>query len=354
MVTQRPDRITERILITSWLEPELVERIRAVSPSVEVLHFPELLTPPRYPGDHGSELPKLVRSKEEEERWAALLGTATVLFDIDRNHAEELPDLALNVRWVQSTSAGIGQTVKVHRYPERMPNTIFTTASGVHAVPLAEFAAMAMLMHSRRALHMVREQANRHWERFSGTDLLGRTIVVVGLGSVGSAAARMAKALRMRVLGIRRDPGKGSPGVEVDAVRGLDSLAELLPEAEYLVLAAPHTDETEGLIGAKELTLLPRGAALINIARGSLVDEQALVEALESGHLGGAYLDVFAREPLPAESPFWGMPNVLVYAHSASTSDRENGRIVDLFCENLRRYLDKRPLLNVLDPALGY
>ena len=235
-----------------------------------------------------------------------------------------------------------------------MPGTIFTTASGVHAIPLGEFAAMAMLMHSRRALHMVRDQASRHWERFSGTELPGRTVLVVGLGSVGSAAARMAKALGMRVLGIRRSPGKGGPELEVDSVHGLGSLHELLPQAEFLVLAAPHTGETEGLIGAREFALLPRGAALINIARGTLVDEPALVEALESGRLGGAYLDVFAKEPLPPESPLWGLPTVLVYAHSASTSDRENARIVDLFCENIRRYLDGRPLLNVLDPVLGY
>ena len=127
-----------------------------------------------------------------------------------------------------------------------------------------------------------------------------------------------------------------------------------MPRADYLVLVAPHTGETEGLLGARELGLLPKGAILINIARGALVDEPALVDALRSGHLGGASLDVFTTEPLPPASPLWSMPNVLISPHSASTSDRENARLIDLFCENLRRFLATEPLLNILDTARLY
>ena len=346
--------MSERILISTWLEIEDVDRIRAVSSSVEVMYAPELLTKPRFPGDHGAEMPEVPLSQEDETRWLGLLGKATILFDVDRRHADQLPDLAPNTRWIQSTSSGIGQSVNKRRYPERMPNTIITTASGVHAIPLAEFAAMAMLMHSRRALHMIKEQYNRRWERFSGTDLSGRTVLIVGLGSVGSEVARISKALGMRVLGIRRNPEKSTLGEAVESVHRLDSLPDLLPQAEFLVLAAPHTAETQGIIGIKEFALLPKGAVLINISRGSLIDESALIASLTSGHLGGAYLDVFAKEPLPAANPLWSLPNVLVNAHSASTSDRENSRIVDLFCNNLRRYLNNEPLLNVLDPIKGY
>ena len=344
----------ERILISSWLELEDVERIREVSSNVEVMYAPDLLTIPRFPGDHGAELPIVRLSRNDEARWFDLLRKATILFDTDRRYADRIPDLAPNVRWIQSTSSGIGQSVNNRRYPERMPNTIITTASGVHSIPLAEFAAMAMLMHSRRALHMIKEQHDKRWERFSGTDLWRRTVLIVGLGSVGSEVARYSKALGMRVLGIRRSPNRSKLGGAVDAVYKLDSLPELLPQAEFLVLAAPHTTQTQGIIGKEQFALLPQGAVLVNISRGSLIDEPALIASLTSGYLGGAYLDVFSKGPLPTENPLWSLPNVLINAHSASTSDRENSRIVDLFCDNLRRYLNNDPLLNVLDPTKGY
>jgi phosphoglycerate dehydrogenase-like enzyme len=159
----------------------------------------------------------------------------------------------------------------------------------------------------------------------------------------------------MRVVGVKRHPERTDAATShVYEVRGASTLHELLPQADFLVLVAPHTDETEGMIGASELAALPPGAALINIGRGALVDEPALLDSLTSGHLGGAYLDVFEEEPLPADSPLWTLPNVLVSPHSASTSDRENRRITDLFTDNLRRWLDGRPLRNVLDTERLY
>ena len=235
-----------------------------------------------------------------------------------------------------------------------MPNTVFTTARGVHAIPLAEFAGMAMLIHSRRALHALREQRRKHWERYAGTDLEGRTAVVVGLGAVGLEVARVAHALRLRVVGVKRHPETAGDELPVDILIGPAELPAHLAKADFLILIAPHTDETEGMIGPEELAALPAGAALINIGRGALVDEPALVAALESRHLGGAYLDVFAEEPLPTDSRLWDMPNVLISPHSGSTSDRENGRIIDLFCQNLRRYLAREPMLNVLDTQRLY
>ena len=346
--------MTEKILISSWLDQEDVGRIRAVTDEVEVMYFPELLTRPRFPGDHGAEMQDVPLSREAETKWVNLLGQATILFDIDRRYADRIPDLAPNVRWIQSTSSGIGKSVNSRGYPDRMPNTTITTASGVHAIPLAEFAAMAMLMHSRRALHMIEEQRERRWERFNGTDLHSRTVLIIGLGSVGSEIARVSKSLGMKVLGIRRSPELSTGTSLVDGVYSLDTLHELLPKAEYLVLSAPDTAETEGIIGAEQIALLKKGAIVINVGRGALIDELAMIEALEAGQLGGAYLDVFAKEPLPINNPLWSMPNVLVNAHSASTSDKENGRIVDLFCQNLTRYLNGEPLMNVLDPVKGY
>ena len=346
--------MSEKIVITTWLDKDHVEQIRAVSPRVEVIYEPDLLLRPRFPGDHGAEMPNNPLSEEHERRWFALLEQATILFDIDRRYAERLPELAPNVRWIQSTSSGIGPSINQRRYPQRMPRTLITTASGVHAMPLAEFAAMSMLLHSRRGLHMMKEQTSKRWERFSGTDLSERTVLIIGLGSVGSEVARISKALRMRVLGIRRDPKLSTGDSIIESVSRLDSLHNLLPQVDFLILAAPQTTETEQLIGKRELQALPKGAVLINLARGALVDEPALIDALQSGHIGGAYLDVFSTEPLPISSPLWSLPNVLVNAHSASTSDRENSRIVELFCTNLKRFLNGKTLLNILDPEKGY
>ena len=336
------------VLIASFLEPEQVDRIRMVDPRLHVVYEPDLLRPPRYAADHKGF--PLDRTAEQEARWRRHLNKADILFDFDQTHLEDLPELAPKVRWIQSTSSGIGPFVERMGYAERMPHTVFTRASGVHAQPLAEFCIMVMLMFRKGLLRVMGDQRRKHWERYAGTDLAGRTIVIVGVGAVGREIAQVAKCLGMRVIGVDLHGFLFDPDqLPLDEFYPVSELHTVLPMAEHLVLIAPHTPQTEGLIGAGEFALLPEGAVLINIARGALVDEDALAEALTSGHLGGAGLDVFAEEPLPPDSPFWDMPNVLVSPHSASTSDRENGRITDLCCENLRRFLAARPLLNVLE-----
>ncbi|NNF26743.1 MAG: hypothetical protein HKN73_05970 [Gemmatimonadetes bacterium] len=197
----------ENVLIASWIEEDLVDRIRGVSESLAVVYEPELLRPPRYPADHKGS-PRN-RSESEERRWREHLSAATILFDFDQTHLDDLPELAPHVRWIQATSSGIGQFVRRMAYPERMPNTVFTTARGVHARPLAEFVAMAMTMHSRRGLHMLRQQEARAWARFAGRDLQGQTLVLVGLGAVGEEVVRIALAHGMRVVGVRRRPERG-------------------------------------------------------------------------------------------------------------------------------------------------
>lgn len=347
------DLLRPTVLIASYLEPEHVDRVRGVDPRLEVLYEPRLLRRPRYAADHvgapGS------RSPEDEVRWRALLARADVLFDFDYTNDAELPELAPRVRWIQATSAGIGPFVKRRSYDTRMPHTVFTTASGVHARPLAEFCALAMLAFSRGLFTMLEAQRRRHWERFAGTDLLGKTVVIFGHGSIGCEVARVARSFGMHTIGVKRSTqGQDKEALQVDELHSPQGLLAVLPRADFLVLAAPHTPETEGVVGRAELALLPAGAVLVNVGRGALVNEEALVDALRSGHLGGAALDVFQEEPLPSESPLWAMPNVLVSPHSASTSDRENARLTDLFCRNLRRYLAGQPLENVLDTNRQY
>ncbi len=337
------------VLIASYLEPELVDQIREEVPDVNVLYYPELLGRPRYISDHTGPAR---RSPEQEAQWQALLAKADILFDFDASHREDLPDLTPNLKWIQATSAGIGQFVRRMRYAERA-GWILTTASGVHARPLAEFALMSMLMFAKDFPYLQSEKEARHWQRYCGTELSDLTVGIIGLGKIGREVARLAKALDMRVIGNRRHPEAGVPA-NVDVLYGPDDLAPILAQSQVLVLAAPHTDETEQLIGRDELALLPAGAVLINIARGNVVDQPALIAALQSGHLRGAALDVFEVEPLPADDPLWSMPNVIISPHSASTVTLENRRLVRLFCDNLRRFLAGEDLINVLDVAKLY
>ncbi len=341
------------LVIASYLEPEHVERIRGVDPRLDVVYEPTLLATPRYGADHTGA--PFERSETDEQGWLAHLASAEVLFDFDRTHFDDLPERAPDVRWIQATSAGIGQLVHRLGYAERMPNTVFTTASGVHAIPLAEFSIMAMLAFRKRLIGTLEDQARHHWERYAATDLPGRSVVIVGMGSIGTEVARMARALGMRTVGVKRTvDGVDPDSLYLDELFAFTDLHRAIEGAEHIVLGAPHTPETEGLIGESELALLAPGAVVINVSRGALVDEDALADALTSGHLAGAALDVFAEEPLPTDSPLWDMSKVIVSPHSASTSDRENGRITDLFCENLRRYLADEPLLNVLDTQALY
>jgi phosphoglycerate dehydrogenase-like enzyme len=347
------DKDRYHVLITSYLEPEHIERIRQVDTRLHVIYEPDLLRPPRYAADHTGQ--PIERTAEQESRWRQHLEKADILFDFDITHREDLPSLAPNLLWVQATSSGIGQLVKRFGYDRSMPKTLFTTARGVHAQPLAEYCLLSMLMWSKKLLHIQHEQSLKRWERYATTDLAGRRLGIVGVGAVGREVARVARAVRMHVIGLDKQvEGVEPASLNVDELHSITELHRLLKRLEFLVLAAPHTPETEKMIGKKELSLLPKGAVLINIGRGAIVDQKALIEALSSDHLGGAFLDVFEEEPLPPESPLWEMPNVLVSPHSVSTSDRENGRITDLFCENLRRFLAGEELVNRLDTEKLY
>jgi phosphoglycerate dehydrogenase-like enzyme len=335
------------VLVASPLELELIDRIRSVDARLEVIYRPDLLALPRYRGDHH---PLIQRTADQAAEWAALLAQAEVLFDVDDPSMSDLQTRAPRVRWIQASSSGIGEWVRKLGIVESP--IIVTNAAGIHAVPLAEFVVFAMLYFARSWPRMVAEQRAHHWQRCAIETLEGKTLGIVGVGSVGGAAARMAKCFGMRVIGVRRSPGKTDDNI--DALYGPDGLSTVLQESDFLALSVPHTSETVGLLGARQLGSMKPGAVLINIARGSVVDELALIEALQSGHLRGAALDVFASEPLPAQSPLWDMPNVLVTPHSMSTATDENERLTTLFCDNLRRYLSGQPLFNVIDKVRGY
>jgi phosphoglycerate dehydrogenase-like enzyme len=319
-----------RVLIASPLEPELIDRIQAVDPRLDVVYRDDLLAPPRYAGDHH---PRIERSPEQAAEWAALLAEAEVLFDVDGRSMSNFEARVPRLRWIQSSSSGIGAWVRTLGIVDSP--IVVTNAAGIHSVPLAEFVVFAMLYFARSWPRMVAEQRAHHWERCAIETLEGRTLGIVGLGTVGRAVARLAKPFGMRILGVRRSPGASAPGEDgVAAVYGPDGLDDLLRESDYLALVVPHTSETAGMLGPAEIASIKRGAVLINIARGTVIDEPSMIEALRSGHLRGAALDVVAREPLSADSPLWDLPNVLITPHSMNTGTDENERLTTLFCTN--------------------
>ncbi|MFK7830172.1 MAG: D-2-hydroxyacid dehydrogenase [Congregibacter sp.] len=339
--------MTIKTLITSYLEPEFVEQIRQIDPRLEIIYEPSLIAKPRYTADHKGAA--FARSAAQETYWQTLLKDADIIFDFDQTHLEDLPELATNAKWLQASSSGVARFISENRYDKRMPNTVFTNAAGIHAQPLAEFCFMVMSIFNKGFLQMQEDQKNRHWARYAGRDLSNKTLVIVGLGKVGQEVARLARQFRMKTIGIKRTlQNVVAEELNVDEIFTPDALESILPAADYLVLIAPHTSETENMLGEKELALMPKGAVVINIGRGALLDEAALIDALRRGHLLGAGLDVFKTEPLPKDSPFWDMPNVIVSPHSASTTDNENRLITELFCQNLKLFLARKPLINVV------
>jgi len=263
---------------------------------------------------------------------------------------------AKRLRWIQVTAAGVGHLL----FPELVESdVVVTNGRGIHAVAMAEHTIGVILAFVRK-LHLARdEQHRRRWtqkEMWAGApelgELGGRTLGLVGLGSVGAAIALRARALGLRVVAVRRNP-KPDPG-PADEQWGPERLPDLLARADFVVLAAPLTAETRGLIGREQLARMKPGAFLVNLGRGKLVDEDALVECLREGRIAGAALDVFRAEPLPAASPLWDMPHVIVTPHVSGLGPRYWERSVDLFARNLRAFSAGEPLVNVVDKRAGY
>jgi phosphoglycerate dehydrogenase-like enzyme len=269
--------------------------------------------------------------------------------------AEQFPR-ARKLKWIHSTAAGVAQLM----YPElRASRVVVTNASGVHAIPMAEHILGTLVALARRFPEAVRYQLERRWAQQEIWDkpqrpreLLGHVLLIVGLGAIGRELARRVKPLGMKVWAVTRS-GRGDaelaerivPAAQLDAV---------LPEADFVVLAAPETPETHHLIGARQLAVMKPAAYLVNVARGSLVDEPALVEALQQGAIAGAALDVAEREPLPPESPLWTLENAFITPHISAASELLWDRQTALLLENLERWFSGRELLNQVDLQRGY
>ena len=269
--------------------------------------------------------------------------------------AENFP-LARRLRWIHVSAAGVGSLL----FPALAESeVVLTNGRGLHAVSMAEHALGLMLAFARK-LHLSRDLQREHrWEQVGlwigpppFGQLAGGTLGLVGLGAVGSALAERAAALGLRVIAVRPHPARDPRPAHEQW--GLERLPELLERADWVVLAAPHTDATHGMIGAAELARMRSGAVLVNLGRGVLVDEPALVAALREGRIAGAALDVVRGEPLAADSPLWDLPNVILTPHVSGLGPLYWERAVEQFAGNLERFLAGRPLLNVVDQRAGY
>jgi glyoxylate/hydroxypyruvate reductase A len=337
------------VLIASPLEAEHADRIAAADSRINLLYGPELLPLPRYPCDH-SGIPRDLDATALA-RWAELRAAADISFDFDWQAPEQTVVNSPRLRWIQGTSAGIGGLLD--RTGLIKTPIAFTTAAGVHGIPLAEFTLLGLLHFAKGMPNLARQQAGRRWERHATSLLRGSRVLLVGLGGVGREVARLLDAVGVQVFGAGR-PGRNYDVPGVREYVADTQINEVLGSVGALVLACPLTSRTRHLIGARELALLPAGAVVVNVSRGAVIEEGALIGALASGRLGGACLDVFETEPLPASSPLWTMENVIISPHSASTVTDENRLLTDLFIENIGRWLNDQPLRNLFDKDAGY
>lgn len=313
-----------KIFFNTNLETRDLEKIRSGFPDVELI------------------LPR------EVEQEAGMPPGAEVLVTWWNNFTASLLQ-APGLKWVHTLSAGVDGFLLP---PIIQGQVVLTNSSGIHGIPIAEHTFAMMLSFSRGIRHFVLHQQQRQWNHdIQLTELHGKTLGVVGLGNIGREIARLGTAFGMRVLGVRRTPGQ--PEESVHRVVSFEGMDMVLKESDYVVLAVPLTVETKGMIGMRELELM-KGAFLVNIARGEVVDETALIRALEQKVIAGAGLDVFCQEPLPADSPFYRLDNCLISPHRAAISPQYMDRAIDLFCRNLEAYIKGEPLPNRVDPAKGY
>ncbi|HMG44680.1 MAG TPA: D-2-hydroxyacid dehydrogenase [Acidimicrobiales bacterium] len=289
-------------------------------------------------GGDGSGEPPLSDEDVAAYAWADVI----VALDVPWRLAELTPRL----RWIQTIGAGVGQ-YREEQLAER--GVVLSMAAGVGAPPIAEFVIGRLLEHYKRFRELAALQREHRWAYTPGGNLGGRTMVIVGLGAIGREVAVRARAFGVRTVGVRRsyEPGMTSP--LVDELCGPDGLDDVLPTADIVVLSAPETAETRGLFDAARFARMKPGAVLCNVARGSLVDQAALLEALASGQLAAALLDVVEPEPLPPDDPLWDAAGVVLSPHTSTSTEGYNDRLFDLVAANIRRYLRDEPLANLVD-----
>jgi phosphoglycerate dehydrogenase-like enzyme len=355
-----PDR-SVKVTIALPIADELHEAIRQTDPRLNVTALTRAQRRvyrggrPLWAGY--PEPPRAEDESEEEakERLEPILRETEVLLT-NPVVPDDVVERAPNLKWLQLTSAGVDRLMDA---PVVKSDVTVTTASGIHATPISEYVIGAILAFAKGFSNAFRAQQERAWRPFWPQEVEDKTIGVLGVGAIGARVVKLAKALDMRVLALRRSADRRLKGDEsglpgVDEMLPPAELPYLLAESDYVVVALPLTAESRNLIGEPELRAMKPSAVIVNIGRGAIIDEAALVRALKDGTIAGAALDVFQQEPLSAESELWDLQNVLLTPHISGGTPRYMERAVGLFCENLRHYLADQPLRNIVDPARGY
>jgi phosphoglycerate dehydrogenase-like enzyme len=320
-------------------DDEMLAPLRERFPHLELVAAP-------YLGRFGHHLPDQEDELTDEVRAVWARAEATMSLDLPGPIAE----LAPNLQWVQAIGAGID-----HLADADLPDAVtITNAAGVAASPIAEFAISRLLSVWKRLPEIDEEQARHEWKAKFGRTVEGLTLGVIGLGAIGTAVAQRARGFGMYLIGTRRSYKEGQDHPAVDELRGTADLHDVLARCDAVVVSAPGTQETENLFDASAFAAMKPGALFCNVGRGSLVDEPALIAALESGHLGAAILDVTREEPLPADDPLWSAPNIFISPHCSAAQDRYTETLLALFADNLERYTRGEPLRNIVDRAAGY
>jgi phosphoglycerate dehydrogenase-like enzyme len=286
---------------------------------------------------------------ELDDTQRAAFATADIVYTLDV--PVRLAEVAPRLRWVQAIGSGVGQYVAADLPAAGLA---LTNGAGIGAPPIAEWVVARVLQILKNLPEHDANAREHRWQSSLGSNLAGKTAVVVGLGAIGRSTARLLRPFGVRVFGVRRSVVPGFVDPDVDEMVTPATLHEALGRADIAVLAAPGTDANENLFDTATFAAMPRGAIFINVARGTLVDEAALIDALNTGHLRAAAIDVARSEPLPADDPLWDAPNLLISPHSSTSGEGYDARAFDLFCRNLAHFVAGEPLENVIDLASGY
>ena len=348
-----PDRVPGRlrVVVATAQTPENVELLRAREPRLDVVYEPELLGPPS-----DNWMIRHERTAEEQTRFETVLDSAEALFGVPDHSGKALARIVAanpGLRWVHTIPAGGGQQIKSAGLDaEALERILFTTSAGVHAEPLAEFAVFGVLAGAKLLPQLRTAQLRHEWMPRVAMGLApDMTVAVVGLGGIGKVAASKLAGLGYRVIGIHRHEVE-APGVS--RIYPVEQFAEVAGFVDAIVLALPGTAQTDRMLSREVLAAIKPGATVVNVGRGTTIDEPALVAALVDGRVGFAALDVTYVEPLPSDSPLWDLPNVLISPHTAAISEHEPRLITELFAANATAFLDGKPLKNVVNTIEFY
>lgn len=325
------------ILATISLSEGLAQQITSIDSRIRLNNIAGLMLA-ELQGDASA------RQKQDE-----LLGEAEIIYGLGL--PSDLIRRAPGLKWIQTTSAGVDR----HLTDEiRSSKVILTNVRGMHAVTIGEFVLGEMIMFAKGFPQFFLQKQSRQWKQFMPTVIRGKTVGIVGMGGIGREIARLCRAFGMKVLATYRSARSTSRTKYVDEIFQPGRMTDMFRLCDFVVLALPLTHETKGMIGESELRSMKPAAYLINISRGKIVDEAALVRALEEGRIAGAGLDVFETEPLPVDSKLWGLPNVIFSPHIAGGMDDYMEQATDIFCENLKRYISGKRMLRLVNKKKGY